>query len=471
MDDPAPFQAGFTLPQLLEGAGGDQVGVERPFAAARVWTDTRTLEAGDVFLPLVGENFDGHDFIDQAYKQGCVGAFAARDKLAGHADWQNHPNLIAVDDPLIAYLALGRYHRRRVGVTVIGLTGSSGKTTTKDMLYAALSPIIKTQKTEKNYNNEVGVPKTLLSLEPGTQVLVLEMAMRGLDQIRLLTVHAEPDIALITNIGPAHIGLLGSLENIARAKLEIVDGLNPDTGILVINGDDERLVAEVPKVWQGNTLRYMLDEAEDVRATAEGGVAFAYKGYPVALAVPGWHNVSNALAVLKTGEALGYDVAELARNLSGFRPEGGRWNRERITGYENAWIINDAYNANPDSYRASLSAFLEAPIFPGLARILVLGGMKELGEHSERYHRELGIWLSGFDDIGAVIAVGEEAGWLADAVQNVNWPVYHVNNVMGAAEILGTLRPDLNDTLILLKGSRACHLEELSTMLEEETVS
>ena len=457
----------FAYEEFLKTTQGEAVSPHSPFGTARLWTDTRSLQPGDFFLPLSGERFDGHDYLEQAFKAGAIGAFVQKDKMASNPQWKQFPNLIAVDEPLMAYLAMARLHREKINPIVIAVTGSSGKTTTKEMLYAALSPLKRTIKTEKNFNNEVGVSQTLLSLQPDTEILIVEMGMRGLRQISILSEAAKPDIALIVNVGPAHIGLLGSLENIAKAKLEIVEGMDPQRGQLILCGDNTLLKGLASDLWPGKTVAYTLSEAQQLEPyveTAQEGVRFTYQNAAVRLSVPGEHMVSNALGVFKVGEALGFPPSDIARGLSAFVPEKGRWERMPLDGYTNAWVINDAYNANPDSAMASLKAFLSMPR-DGLRNILVLGGMKELGDFSREAHEELGRWLAQQAGIDRLIAVGEEGQWLAKAAKAAQYPVDFASTVEEGIQHL--LKGALDNAIIYLKGSRAYQLDTIPQALTD----
>lgn len=462
----------FTLAELCKATGAGLAGIVTQSAPARVWTDTRTLQAGDFFLPLGGANFDGHTYLAKAYEMGAVGAFAAESKLAEHPEWAELPNLLAVPDPLNAYLQVARFHRNRVDPIVVALTGSSGKTTTKEMLRAMFAPLLRTQATEKNFNNEVGVSQTLLALHEDTQMSVVEMGMRGLHQIDLLSEHVLPDVAIITNVGPAHIEMLGSLENVARAKLEIIAGMDREKGILVINGDDALLCEMAPKLWPGRLERYHLADAQDIQPTPEGGVRFKYHQSEIILPMPGRHMVSNALGVLKVGELLGYAVPELTDGLSAYQAGEGRWQMTPMDGFENAYVINDAYNANPDSLRASLQTLLEIP--PGdLKRLLILGGMKELGKFSRPYHEQLGRWLAEIAPPGAIdrlFTVGDEGRWLAEAAQATG-ANFSVQAEPDSDSVIRALQgTSLNGTLVFLKGSRAYQLDKIPQELVNQTL-
>jgi UDP-N-acetylmuramoyl-tripeptide--D-alanyl-D-alanine ligase len=457
----------FTYPELLNTSGGTALTPEKPFEPARLWTDTRTLQPGDFFLPLSGEHFDGHDYLVKAFAAGAIGAFVQADKAQAHPEWRDFSNLITVESPLQAYLAMARLHREKINPLVIAVTGSSGKTTTKEMLYAAFSPLKKTIKTEKNFNNEVGVSQTLLSLQPGTEILIVEMGMRGPRQISVLSEAARPDVALVVSIGPAHIEFLGSLENIARAKLEIAEGMNPATGTLVLNADAPHLAHLASELWSGKRVDYRLSDAQQMEPFVEGareGIRFRYKNVAFELSVPGEHMVANALGVLKVGEALGFTAAQLAPGLSSFVPEKGRWERTELAGCRNVWVINDAYNANPDSAQASIKAFL-ATARPEFKHVLVLGGMKELGTFSRAYHEELGRWLAEQPHIDWLIAIGEEGEWLADAAHQAVYPVNFASSVEDAVPLLQAGPVSMENAVLYLKGSRAYKLDEIPEAL------
>nr|MBX2859902.1 UDP-N-acetylmuramoyl-tripeptide--D-alanyl-D-alanine ligase [Vampirovibrio sp.] len=447
----------------------------RPFESpAPLSTDTRTIAPGDFYLPLTGANFDGQKFVSQAIDQGAVGAFLSAGYFEEHRDaLTTLPNLIVVPDTLVAYMQLGRAHLLRHNPTVIGITGSSGKTTTKEMIDAALSGVIPTQKSEKNHNNEIGVTQTLLNLEPETKVLIVEMGMRGLNQINVLSKAATPQIGVITNIGPAHIGLLGSLENIAKAKCELFEGMDPQRSIGILNADDALLMETAQGVWQGRVEAYSLNEVSHIQSTPEGGIRFSYQDQAFTLSVPGQYNISNALAAIKIGETLGVELSDMAEGLAHYQPIEGRWRREPLPGYENSCLINDAYNANPDSIKASLKGFLEADL-PTAKRVLIIGGMKELGAFSEQYHRDLGNWLATQSGIDLLITAGEEAQLIAEAATDVDFPVLSTSGLDTADEhaVLESIERafcefplDLNDTTLLLKGSRSCRLEIFVSLL------
>jgi UDP-N-acetylmuramoyl-tripeptide--D-alanyl-D-alanine ligase len=455
----------FSWQELLSVTEGEPVCHHRPFEQTAIETDTRTFTAESFFLPLTGENFNGNQYIEQAYEAGATGAFVQSAYLEAHSDLKRFPNLIAVPDPLQSYLALAQLHRRRSTAKIVAITGSSGKTTTKEMLYTMLASVKgdAIQKSEKNFNNEVGVALTLLNLRTETEVLILEMGMRGLGQIEVLSHHAQPDIAIITNIGPAHIGLLGSLEAIGQAKCEIFSGMDTETGIGIINGDDPLLVEEAFQYWQGRMDSFSLHEVDEIHLSAEGTPMFQYEETRFTLGLPGTHNVMNALACIKACEALGYPLKKLANALAHFETGGGRWQKSAIEGFENLWIINDAYNANPTSVKVSLEAFMHIPC-PGLKKIAIMGGMAELGQYSEQYHREIGEWLNTRDGLDALLVIGQEAKPLAKAVMSETIPTYTLEKNVDAIPLIQQFWSQ--DAIFFLKASRAFHLEDIPELLK-----
>ena len=438
-------------------------------------TDTRTIGPGQWFVPLTGERFDGHDHLAKAYEQGAVGAFVSAGFWAqASGEVKALSNILVVESPLVAYLQLARHHRQRINPKVVAITGSSGKTTTKEMLVQALqlipapdTPAV--QKSEKNFNNEVGLCQTLLALEPGTNILVVEMGMRGLRQIALLSEYAQPDVAVITNVGTAHIGLLGSREAIAQAKSEIVGGLNPETGMLIYDGDEPLLKASVQAVWQGRSLPVSFDNpsVKNIQSNSDGCWSFEYDKVSFQMPDVGRHHVANALAILNVGKALGFSPEQLQQGLTQPIQALERYIRYPIENASNAWLVDDTYNANPDSMRASILAFLSS-LPPQQRAVLVLGDMKELGEHSESLHRDVGVWLAEQRGWHCVVVVGSESKPLAEALIANDSLKRQVSWLKRLDEVLPVLQRHFkhwDNTSVLLKASRALGLEGIRTAL------
>jgi UDP-N-acetylmuramoyl-tripeptide--D-alanyl-D-alanine ligase len=340
-----------------------------------ITTDTRIIKPQELFVALVGENFDGHNFIEQAVDQGAIALIVNRqiESLAV-------PQFI-VRDTLKAYQQIAQWWRDRFNIPVIGVTGSVGKTSTKELISAVLGTKGKVLKTEANFNNEIGVPKTLLQITSEHSYAVIEMAMRGLGEIALLTDIARPTIGVITNVGTAHIGRLSSREAIAQAKCELLAQM-PETSIAILNYDNSLLIETAQKVWQGKTISYGLTGG-DVHGTINGNnITVAEQDLPLPL--PGEHNASNYLAAIAIAQVLKIDFAPLIAGLQVQLPQG------RSRRYElpnDVVVLDETYNAGLESMLAAVQ-MLKAT--PGTRHIAVLGTMKELGEHSPQLHRQVG---------------------------------------------------------------------------------
>jgi len=341
-------------------------------------TDTRTLEGGEVFLALRGDNFDGHQFVAKARDLGAIAAIVDR-------DWQEElPDfpLLRVDDTLKAYQSIAAWWRNQFSIPIVAVTGSVGKTTVKELIAAVLSTRGNVLKTQYNYNNEIGVPKTLLELSSSHNYAVIEMGMRGMGEIALLSQIARPSIAVITNVGTAHIGRLGSSEAIAVAKCELLAEM-PAESIAILNHDHQRLMASAAKVWQGKTLTYGL-EGGDLCGELINNDTILLDGMELPLPLPGRHNAVNYLAALAVGKVLGIDWEVLKQGLSVQLPEG---RARRYDLPQDIVILDETYNAGLESMLAGLRLLADTP---GKRRIAVLGTMKELGDRAIEFHRQVG---------------------------------------------------------------------------------
>lgn len=340
-----------------------------------ITTDTRIIKPQELFVALVGENFDGHSFIEQAVAQGAIALIVNR-----QIESVAVPQFI-VRDTLKAYQQIAQWWRDRFNIPVIGVTGSVGKTSTKELISAVLGTQGKVLKTEANFNNEIGVPKTLLQITSEHSYAVIEMAMRGLGEIALLTDIARPTIGVITNVGTAHIGRLGSREAIAQAKCELLAQM-PETSTAVLNYDNPLLMETAQKVWQGKTITYGLTGG-DVHGIINGNnITVAEQDLPLPL--PGEHNASNYLAAVAIAQILNIDFAPLLAGLQVQLPQG------RSRRYElpnDIVVLDETYNAGLESMLAAVQMLKSTP---GTRHIAVLGTMKELGEHSPQLHRQVG---------------------------------------------------------------------------------
>lgn len=409
-------------------------------------TDTRKLEKGDCYLPLRGENFDGHNFIDKAIQQGARGYFTQdKFKINKDADF-----VIYVKNSLIAYLELARYIRNKINPKVIAITGSCGKTTTKEMLYSVFSTQYKTHKTILNHNNEIGLCQTMFSMPLDTEVLVVEMGMRNLGEIELLSKYSNPDIAIISNIGSAHVERLGTLKNIALAKCEIATNLKPD-GLFI--GVDCPQIKENLK-YDGKKIFTNIKEAKNIDIKLNS-TTFDYKGESYEITQTGEYNVSNALLVIEAALNNGISPKSIKQGFLNYKPIEKRWEKTVI---KNLTFINDSYNANPESMNAVLKTFLS--VYPKPI-VLVLGDMGELGKDEIKYHKEVGEFLSNYSDV-KLLTVGMLARHIArnTTLESVEFET----NEECAKYIVENIK---ENTTILLKASRSMKFEQIIEMVKE----
>ncbi|SDF07255.1 UDP-N-acetylmuramoyl-tripeptide--D-alanyl-D-alanine ligase [Sporolituus thermophilus] len=446
--------AKFTVSEVCLAVQGSLIGGFADITFAGVSTDTRTLKAGDLFIALSGERFDGHEFLHQAAAKGAAGVLISRRDIAIPLGL----TVILTDDTRKALRDLARFHRLRFDIPVIAITGSNGKTTTKDMTAAVLSSRFKVLKTEANFNNEIGLPLTLLNLMADHQVAVVEMGMRGKGEIRELAEIALPNVGVVTNVGETHIELLGSLENIASAKAELVEAVKD--GLVVLNADNPYVYAMQSKSKAAVTL-YGLTHQADVRAEdirSDGEQTFFdchYRGQAFAVVLPaiGRHNVYNALAAIAIGLALGLTPEEIAAGLKKFVPSGMRQHIEKKAGYT---IINDAYNASPLSMQSAIETLAE---IAGGRKIAVLGDMLELGQVAKEAHRRVGKQLAEIG-VDTVITVGTLARDIAVTAKACGVACAIACDTHEEAKDALRQVMQVGDT-ILVKGSRGMKMEKV----------
>ena len=441
--------------------------------------DSRKARGGEMFFALPGEHADGFDFIENAWKNGAALAIAAESRFAQSERKPLPPEgkaLLLVASVENALQKLAGAWRGEIGAKVIGVTGSNGKTTTKDMTAAVLAQSYRVYRSEENHNNELGLPLTILNAPAQTEVLVLEMGMRGLGQIAALCETARPDVGIITNIGTAHLELLLTQERIAQAKWELIESL-PADGTGIINGED-CFSAGKAKQDSGRSFCFYGLEGKYERPELRGwnlrpwgsfGTEFEVsRGEESAVAnlpLPGEHNVLNALAALAAGRVLGVSLEEGCRGLSAL--ELSKMRLEVRKGLMDSTLINDVYNANPASVRASLRVLKERAGKNKTAA--VLGDMYELGDSRETEHIQLGAFLAGLE-IDYLITVGELAEKIAWGARKAGYPETLLvvtgsleEAALRAREFLTACAPG---TWVLLKGSRGMKMEEITTRLE-----
>jgi len=398
-----------TLTQLVEILLSRSVNLSEAALAqvsSGIQTDTRILKSGEVFLALRGEKFDGHEFVPTAIAKGALAAIV-------DFEYEN-PGfpVLQVKDTLKAYQQIGRWWRDRFEIPVIGVTGSVGKTTTKELIAAVLATQGRVHKTYGNYNNEIGVPKTLLELGAEHDYAVVEMAMRGRGQIAELTQIARPTIGVITNVGTAHIELLGSEEAIAEAKCELLAEM-PADGVAILNHDNPLLIATAAKVWTGQVITYGF-YGGDIQGLLIDNETMEVAGIQLPLPLPGRHNATNFLAALAVAKVLGIDWSSLKAGVMVNMPTG---RSQRFTLPNDVIILDETYNAAPEAMLAALQLLADTP---GKRKIAVLGAMKELGERSQQLHSSVGETVRKLNLDGLLVLVdGQDAEAIAKSAEGI----------------------------------------------------
>ena len=444
-----------SLKKIADYIGAD---VSTDVKITSVSTDTRKIENGSLFICLKGERFDAHDFIPQAVENGAAAIVSER-KVECPVP------VLTVESTSKALLDIARMYRESFDIPVVGLTGSVGKTTTKEMIYCVMSEKFNTLKTQGNLNNEIGLPTTLFSLDETYEAAVIEMGMNHFGEISRLTRTAKPTMAVITNIGVSHIEYLGSRDGILKAKCEIFEGLEKDS-FVALNGDDDKLITV--KRDDLKILHFGIEnEKNDVRAVDITGdsestsftVLFNGKSQRVTIPTVGLHNVYDALAAFTVGICFDIDSEKIAEGLSKYVPAGMRQRIKKINGIT---VVEDCYNASPDSQRAAVDTLLA---LGGKRRIAVLGDMLELGEQSEQLHRSVGSYILG-KEIDYLFTYGEQSAFTAESAsggKTVCRSFFSKDEL--ASYLLSFLR---EGDVILFKASRGMRLEEVINKLYEE---
>ena len=437
-----------SIKEIAEAVGGVLYGEDG--YVCDVCTDNRLAKEGSLFAAIAGENHDGHSYAKAACENGASAVLISRDVPEVKA------SKIMVADTKKALGKLAEYYLDKIGAKVLAVTGSVGKTTTRNMAYAAVSKGLKAIKTIKNYNNDIGLPLTVLTqLERTHDTAVLEMGMNHFGEISYLSKLAKPSAAIITNIGMSHIENLGSREGILKAKLEICDGMKKD-GVLFLNGDDEYLVSAADKLDFKVRFYAVKNKNADYRAEnithTKDGVSFDLccdKGrFKVLLGVPGEHNVYNALASFAAAVHFGVSPDDAISGLEEFCPENMRM---EIINKENLCIINDCYNASPDSVKAAAQVLAN---MENKRKIAVLGDMLEMGSFAPAAHEETGKYVAERAD--AVICTGELGKYIKEgAGAKGEW-------FESKEAVISRLKAEKGDCCILIKASRGMHFEDIT---------
>ena len=429
--------------------------------------DSRLVTPGTLFVPLVGENTDGHVYIDKAIEQGATATFWSRKDLQAP---EKRIAVIYVEDTLQAMHDLAHYYRNLINPIVIGITGSNGKTTTKDMTAQVLIAKYQVHKTQGNYNNEIGLPYTLLKMPADTEVVVLEMGMGNFGEIELLSQIAEPDHTAITLIGESHLEFLGSRAGIARAKLEILTGLK-EGGTFLYPGNEPLIQSEMPILSKNmNIQSFGFESTNDVYAydLIEEQSSTYFKtnlddNVLCTIPVIGSYNVTNALIALSMANILDVPMEQAIFQLSQFQLTKHRL--EWVTAYNGAQVLNDAYNASPTSMKAILKTLATISLAQDGQKIAVLGDIRELGQESANYHRQLAEFLNP-DTIQRVFLFGTEMKYLYDVLQSkyTKDNVVHIetDHAALAKELKSVIQPQ---DIILIKSSLGVDLLKIVTAL------
>ncbi|WP_040211930.1 UDP-N-acetylmuramoyl-tripeptide--D-alanyl-D-alanine ligase [Clostridium polynesiense] len=447
-----------TLEELIAAVKGKLLSKnEKSLGIDFVSTDTRKLKKNSLFFALKGENFNGNAFVKEAVNKGasvCI-VDEYREEYKDLVD----ASIIKVDNSRIALLKLAAYYRKRLKVKVVAVTGSTGKTSTKDLIAAVLSSKYKVYKTKGNYNNDIGMPLTILNMNDNEEIAVLEMGMSNLNEIHTLAEVANPDIAVITNIGLSHIENLKTQENIFKAKMEITDFFT-EKNLLIVNGDD-KFLSKIENT-DYKVIKTGLKEGNDITGSGinvqKEGIKFKVntEKHQGNLFIPlyGEHNVKNALMAMAVGYSLNMNLDEMQKGLNALEATSMRLD---ISEKKGITIINDCYNASPDSVKAALDvqSFIEAQ-----RRIAVLGTMKELGDYSVKSHIEMGKYAKE-KEIDILIAVGEYSGQFKEGYGETTIQCTSVEEAID--KIKNIIRP--KDS-ILVKASRSEEFERIIHGLE-----
>ena len=453
--DPTPLE------KIIRWTGGQLRSGDSALSFDTICTDSRALKAADLFLALRGDNFDGHTFVAEAAKRGAIGA-VVEESLEGLPPGFAQ---VQVGDTLDALQKISVSYRRQLPLQVVAVTGSNGKTSTKDFTAAVLGQNFRVTKTEGNFNNHIGLPLTMLRARSSDQIGVFEIGMNHPGEIAPLAALAAPDVAIITNIGVAHIEYMGSREAIAKEKGMLAEALQP-SGLVILNADDE-FSKSIAARTKADAIFCGLDQG-DVRATDLrqdfSGMKFRLGAddhwVDAELPVPGVHMVRNALLAVAAGRFFGLSLEECAEGLRSLRLTRGRLEQKVINGIH---VLDDTYNANPDSVAAALRTLAEMPAAG--RRIAVLGRMAELGTESESGHRSVGKAVAEFG-IDCLLDVGAEPAFIAEEAERAG--VAEVRRIANVQDAIATLREIAKaGDVVLVKGSRSAKMERIVEGLQK----
>jgi len=432
--------------------------------------DSRKIVQGDLFFPFAGKNVDAHRFILDALNKGASCSLAT-DSWPVPAEFPAGKSLLVVENILDALQSLAKFYRQYLNIPyLIGITGSNGKTTTKDLTASVVKERIVTLKTQGNYNNEIGVPLTLFGLTKEHQGAVIELGMRGIGEIRELTEIVSPNIGVITNVGETHLEILGSKERIAQAKGELVEAI-PKDGWVVLNADDP-LVAAMSSQAVGQVLYYGLEENADVRAVNLQSAGFAgmiftllvdEEQIEIELPLLGRHNVYNALAAASVGKILNFDLPSIKRGLESVELTGMRL--EIIENKQGVKVINDVYNASPASMGGALKILRDLSQKRAGKAVAILGNMYELGDYTAEGHWSIGA-LAAELGLDLLVTVGELAAYIAQGAEKAGLDKEKIIRLSTNREVIQEIPELQKGDTVLIKGSRGMKMEEIVASLK-----
>lgn len=451
--------------ELVSAVKGHPQGPVPAPSITGVSTDSRSIKPGDAFVALVGAKFDGHDYAEAVLAAGASVVIASRRDIAAQAQAKNWP-VVLVDDTTAALGRLAAWYRKTLSAKLVAVTGSNGKTTTKKILETVLGRIGRVISAPKSFNNNIGVPLTLLSASRTHSYIVLEMGTNHPGEIAELGALARPDLAVISSLGPAHIEHFGSLDSIAREKTSLLEYV-PPTGFAAVN-IGEPAIRPYLRTFKGRLLTFGTCKEAELRAESieSDGTCVRFKvngRWPVVLPLAGRHNATNALGAWAVGVRLGMSPEQIIEALAEATPPEMRLQKLQ---YGRLTVINDAYNANAASVAAGLWTLADMPVANGGRRVAVLADMLELGSHSEELHRQTGRLLAELGQIQGLVAVGPQAQLLADEAA-ARASGLAVQRFAGTDEaVKGIARIVRPDDTVLLKGSRGMQLEKLLGPLE-----
>jgi UDP-N-acetylmuramoyl-tripeptide--D-alanyl-D-alanine ligase len=443
------------LEKILRGLGSMDI--------KGVSIDSRNIQEGELFVAIKGDRFDGHDFVPEAIRKGAWGALVERSVLENkYQSLGVLKNILPVEDTLFALQEMAHLHRKKYSIPVVGITGSNGKTTTKEMLAGILTRKGPVLKNEGNLNNHIGVPLTLLKLEAKHRAAVIEMGMSAAGEIDLLARLVSPEVGIITNIGPAHLEFLGSMDGVAEAKAELLGNLKTG-GTAVFNADD-RYFDTLTKNWSGRVISFGIDARADVSASdirqdkdfTDFTLTAAGQKVKVRLRTVGRHNIYNALAAAGAAIAVGMSLDAVKYGLDDFAPVAMRSELKLAHGRT---VLADYYNANPGSVKAALETLVS--LRTGVRSIAVLGDMLELGDATEEAHREIGRTAARLG-VEVLITVGALSKYMLEGAHEGGMPKNRLFAAGSHAEAADLLKKySQNGDAVLIKGSRGMKMEKI----------